>query len=59
MITTRPWSGISPPDWFINSDTPHPLHLAAVFGLDETTAIRYSTATQKLLLTPAEHQHPG
>jgi hypothetical protein len=23
MITTRPWPGISSPDWFINSDTPH------------------------------------
>jgi hypothetical protein len=22
MITTRPWLDISPPDWFINSDTP-------------------------------------
>jgi hypothetical protein len=22
MITTRPWPGISSPDWFINSDTP-------------------------------------
>lgn len=36
-----------------------PLHLAVVFGLDETTAIRYSTAARKLLLTPAEQQHPG
>jgi hypothetical protein len=35
---------------------PDPLHLAVVFGLDETTAIRYSTAAQQLLLTPAE-QH--
>ena len=35
-----------------------PLHLAAVFGLDETTAIRYSTAARKLLLTPAEQQTP-
>jgi hypothetical protein len=25
MITTRPWLGISPTDWFINSDTPHDL----------------------------------
>jgi hypothetical protein len=25
MITTCPWLGISPPDWFINSDTPHSL----------------------------------
>jgi hypothetical protein len=22
MITTRPWLGISSPDWFIYSDTP-------------------------------------
>ncbi|MGH8917538.1 MAG: hypothetical protein ACRD0H_04230, partial [Actinomycetes bacterium] len=36
-----------------------PLHLAVVFGLDETTAIRYSTAARKLLITPAERQHPG
>jgi hypothetical protein len=36
-----------------------PLHLAVVFGLDETTAIRYSTAARKLLLTPAERQHPS
>jgi hypothetical protein len=39
---------------------PDPLHLAVVFGLDDTTAIRYSTAAQQLLLTPAEqHNHPG
>ena len=36
-----------------------PLHLAVVFGLDETTAIRYSTAAQKLPLTPIEQHHPG
>jgi hypothetical protein len=36
-----------------------PLHLAVVFGLDETTAVRYSTAARKLLLTPAERNHPG
>lgn len=36
-----------------------PLHLAVVFGLDETTAIRYSTAARKLLLTPAEQHHPS
>ncbi|MGH3449837.1 MAG: integrase [Haloechinothrix sp.] len=30
---------------------PDPLHLAAVFGLDETTAIRYSTAARHLLHT--------
>lgn len=37
---------------------PDPLHLAVVFGLDETTAVRYSTAAQKILLTAAERQHP-
>lgn len=37
---------------------PDPLHLAVVFGLDETTAVRYSTAARKLLLTPAEQHHP-
>jgi integrase len=36
-----------------------PLHLAVVFGLDETTAVRYSTAARKLLITSAEHNHPG
>jgi len=36
-----------------------PLHLAVVFGLDETTAVRYSTAARKLLLTPVEQHHPG
>jgi len=35
-----------------------PLHLATVFGLDETTAIRYSDAARKLLHTPAGHD-PG
>lgn len=40
-----------------------PLHLAVVFGLDETTAIRYSTAARKLLLTqghnpPNRPEHP-
>jgi hypothetical protein len=39
---------------------PDPLHLAVVFGLTETTAIRYSDAARKLLQTPAEqHHHPG
>jgi hypothetical protein len=39
---------------------PDPLHLAVVFGLDATTAIRYSQAAQQLLLTAAEqHNHPG
>jgi hypothetical protein len=37
---------------------PDPLHLAVVFGLNETTAVRYSTAARKLLTTPAEQHHP-
>jgi hypothetical protein len=37
---------------------PDPLHLAVVFGLDDTTAVRYSTAARKLLLTAAEQHHP-
>ncbi len=31
-----------------------PLHLAAVFGLDPTTAIRYATAARQLLRSPIE-----
>ena len=39
---------------------PDPLHLAVVFGLDETTAIRYCTAARQILQTPAEeHDPPG
>lgn len=39
---------------------PDPLHLAVVFGLDETTAIRYSAAARKILETPAEeHDQPS
>jgi hypothetical protein len=39
---------------------PDPLHLAVVFGLTETTAIRYSHAARQLLKTPAEQHHgPG
>jgi hypothetical protein len=39
---------------------PDPLHLAAVFGLDDTTAVRYSSAAQRLLNTMAEeHTTPG
>jgi integrase len=34
---------------------PDPLHLAAVFGLADTTAIRYSDAARQLLQTRAEH----
>jgi hypothetical protein len=36
---------------------PDPLHLAAVFDLDEKTAIRYAAAARQLLSTTAE-QHP-
>jgi len=35
---------------------PDPLHLAAVFGLDQKTAIRYATSARRLLETAAE-QH--
>jgi integrase len=38
---------------------PDPLHLAAVFGLDDTTAIRYANIARALLETPAEHQDPA
>lgn len=42
------------------SHGPDPLHLAVVFGLAETTAIRYSDAARQLLHTPAEQHHrPG
>jgi hypothetical protein len=37
---------------------PDPLHLAVVFGLDDTTAIRYATIARQLLETPAEQHHP-
>ncbi|XDK88294.1 hypothetical protein R1X32_07045 (plasmid) [Rhodococcus opacus] len=30
---------------------PDPLHLAVLFGLDETTAIRYSAAARQILQT--------
>ena len=36
-----------------------PMHLAAVFGIDDTTAIRYATIARTLLATPAEHHDPG
>ncbi|MGH3305599.1 MAG: hypothetical protein ACRDOK_28820, partial [Streptosporangiaceae bacterium] len=36
---------------------PDPLHLAAVFGLDDTTAIKYAAIARQLLETAAE-QHP-
>ncbi|WP_433521534.1 hypothetical protein ACQPZ2_01350 [Nocardia pseudovaccinii] len=39
---------------------PDPLHLAVVFGLEESTAIRYCAAARQLLQTPAEeHEPPG
>jgi hypothetical protein len=36
---------------------PDPLHLAAVFGLDDTTALRYATISGQLLETPSEQHH--
>jgi hypothetical protein len=36
-----------------------PLHLAAVFGLDDTTAIKYATIARQLLQTAAEQHHPS
>jgi integrase len=37
-----------------------PLHLAAVFGIDDTTAIRYATIARQLLDTPAgQHDAAG
>jgi hypothetical protein len=38
---------------------PDPLHLAAVFGLDPKTAIRYAENTRALLATTAEEQDPA
>lgn len=38
---------------------PDPLHLAVVFGLDETTAIRYSAAARHLLHSGEHHGPPG
>jgi hypothetical protein len=38
------------------SHGPDPLHLAAVFGLDDKTAIRYANAAKHILETPAEQQ---
>ena len=35
---------------------PDPLHLAAVFGLDQKTAIRYAASARQLLETAAEQQ---
>jgi hypothetical protein len=36
-----------------------PLHLAAVFGLDDGTAIRYAAIARQLLQTAAEAHDPG
>ena len=38
---------------------PDPLHLAVVFGIDDTTAIRYATIARQLLATPAEQHDPA
>ena len=38
---------------------PDPLHLAAVFGLDPKTAIRYAEDARQLLQTAAEEQDPS
>jgi hypothetical protein len=35
-----------------------PLHLAAVFGIDDTTAIKYAAIARQLLETAAEQHHP-
>jgi len=37
---------------------PDPLHLAAMFGLDPKTAIRYTENARQLLITTAEEQDP-
>jgi len=36
-----------------------PLHLAAVFGIDDTTAIRYAAIARQILQTTAEQHDPG
>ena len=36
-----------------------PLHLAAVFGIDDTTAIKYAAIARQLLETPAEQHAPS
>jgi hypothetical protein len=47
MTTTRPWPGISSPDWFINSDA----HLRAAGSHNDTvvTASRSSQAVVDLM----------
>ena len=37
---------------------PDPLHLAAVFGIGDETAIRYASAARHLLASAAEDQPP-
>jgi hypothetical protein len=37
---------------------PDPLHLAAVFGIDDETAIKYAAAARHLLASAAEDQPP-
>jgi hypothetical protein len=37
---------------------PDPLHLTAVFGIHQQTAIRYANAARQLLTTAAEEQAP-
>jgi len=36
-----------------------PLHLAATFGLDPGTAVRYASSARQLLQTAAEQQDPA
>jgi hypothetical protein len=36
-----------------------PLHLVAVFGIDDTTAIKYAAIARQLLQTAAEQHHPA
>jgi integrase len=38
---------------------PDPLHLAAVFGIDDTTAIRHATIARQLLRAPAGQDQPA
>ncbi len=38
---------------------PDPLHLAAMFGLDPKTAIRYAENARQLLITAAEEHDPA
>lgn len=38
---------------------PDPLHLAAVFGIGDETAIKYATAARRLLASAAEQAPPG